>query len=308
MSALREVLSRLEERIQGIFDRVAEYVRQDLLDQVEEIVQRNLLDQFNRLHSELIHQPSRATRHFQGLPPLESDSDEGGPPSMATVHNLSFGTSTTAAREHRERMLISILDPATNSQALDLATNAQATETIVRNRIGPPTTQNEVYNDSTYGVLTQSTHHTPQVYYGIGAWRRGVPPHPERTYRPPREIPLSSADACRCNHYAYEHAIHRIHDNYGAPQRTYNTIHRYRVRRHIFRTSAFSRATDRQLVEMRQARALAGLDVSGYDVEITSRILADPAAWGIVGREMRRRGWVDDVITEGTRLLPLDPL
>jgi hypothetical protein len=38
-----------------------------------------------------------------------------------------------------------------------------------------------------------------------------------------------------------------------------------------------------QLIEMRQARALAGLDISEMDAEITSRILSNPHAWGLLG-------------------------
>ncbi|CAO2648360.1 Nn.00g076270.m01.CDS01 [Neocucurbitaria sp. VM-36] len=53
--------------------------------------------------------------------------------------------------------------------------------------------------------------------------------------------------------------------------------------------------TDRQLVELRQARALASLDTRELDEEITRRVLDDPRAWGWVGTEMAARGWVDDM-------------
>ena len=75
--------------------------------------------------------------------------------------------------------------------------------------------------------------------------------------------------------------------------------HRHRIRRRILGESGFSTTPNAELVEMRQTRALAGLDVSEYDVEITRRILADPSGWGDVGRSMRRRGWVDEVISDG---------
>ncbi|KAF1844802.1 uncharacterized protein K460DRAFT_354681 [Cucurbitaria berberidis CBS 394.84] len=52
--------------------------------------------------------------------------------------------------------------------------------------------------------------------------------------------------------------------------------------------------TDRQLVELRQARALVGLNTRDLDEEITRRVLSDPRAWGRVGTEMAARGWVDD--------------
>jgi hypothetical protein len=44
--------------------------------------------------------------------------------------------------------------------------------------------------------------------------------------------------------------------------------------------------TDMRLVEMRQARALAGLDTSEMDVEIAERVIANPAAWGRIGQYM----------------------
>lgn len=61
---------------------------------------------------------------------------------------------------------------------------------------------------------------------------------------------------------------------------------------------AFSTTSSRALVEMRQARALAGLDVSDYDMEIARRILSDPSAWGAVGSVMREQGWVNEVIDD----------
>ena len=53
--------------------------------------------------------------------------------------------------------------------------------------------------------------------------------------------------------------------------------------------------TDRRLVELRQARALASLDTRDLDEEIARRVLDDPRAWGWVGTEMAARGWVDDM-------------
>jgi hypothetical protein len=41
-----------------------------------------------------------------------------------------------------------------------------------------------------------------------------------------------------------------------------------------------------RLVEMRQARALAGLDTSELDVEIAERVMENPAAWGRIGQYM----------------------
>ncbi|KAH9883067.1 hypothetical protein J1614_000435 [Plenodomus biglobosus] len=58
--------------------------------------------------------------------------------------------------------------------------------------------------------------------------------------------------------------------------------------------SSNTHLTDQGLVEMRQARALAGLDTGELDIEITRRILHDPRAWGWVGTALAARGWVDD--------------
>jgi hypothetical protein len=41
-----------------------------------------------------------------------------------------------------------------------------------------------------------------------------------------------------------------------------------------------------RLVELRQARALAGLDTSEMDVEIAERVIENPAAWGRIGQYM----------------------
>ncbi|KAF2028559.1 hypothetical protein EK21DRAFT_90532 [Setomelanomma holmii] len=44
-----------------------------------------------------------------------------------------------------------------------------------------------------------------------------------------------------------------------------------------------------RLLEYRQARALAGLDTTGTDEEITRRILSEPNAWGELGYLLARR-------------------
>lgn len=59
-------------------------------------------------------------------------------------------------------------------------------------------------------------------------------------------------------------------------------------------TPARPTLTDRQLVELRQARALAGLDNSELDEEIARRVIQDPQAWGWVGREMVTRGFANN--------------
>lgn len=79
----------------------------------------------------------------------------------------------------------------------------------------------------------------------------------------------------------------------------YREDHENAIRRQVFAHSEFGTTADRYLVEMRQGRALIGLDTSGYDVEIARRILADSEAWGPVGEAMRRRGWVDEVVVDG---------
>ncbi|KAH7073717.1 hypothetical protein BKA63DRAFT_604044 [Paraphoma chrysanthemicola] len=47
--------------------------------------------------------------------------------------------------------------------------------------------------------------------------------------------------------------------------------------------------TSPRLIEMRQARALAGLSTRAMDVEITLRILDNPQAWGWIGEFMQRQ-------------------
>jgi hypothetical protein len=49
-----------------------------------------------------------------------------------------------------------------------------------------------------------------------------------------------------------------------------------------------------QIIEMRQARALAGVDTSKIDAVITRRILNNPRAWEPRGASMIERGWADN--------------
>jgi hypothetical protein len=46
-----------------------------------------------------------------------------------------------------------------------------------------------------------------------------------------------------------------------------------------------------QLIEVRQARALAGLDTSALDFEITRRALDNPSSWGEIGACLFYQGW-----------------
>lgn len=57
----------------------------------------------------------------------------------------------------------------------------------------------------------------------------------------------------------------------------------------------YANSTDRQLIEIRQARAQAGLDNSDLDVQITRRILDDHLGRGWIGMELAIRGWVNDL-------------
>ncbi|KAF2450637.1 hypothetical protein P171DRAFT_426969 [Karstenula rhodostoma CBS 690.94] len=152
--------------------------------------------------------------------------------------------------------------------------------------------------DTTYDLITQSA--APSVHYGRGT-RNRWPPARYR-YHPDREIPLSCQDACRCSSFRIEVAIHRLPIFSFDPDvmEARCRDERRRVRRQALGDAGlFSTMSDRALVEFRQARALAGVDVSEYDVEITRRILADPSGWGRVGSVMRRRGWVDEVLDDG---------
>jgi hypothetical protein len=143
---------------------------------------------------------------------------------------------------------------------------------------------------------------TQSVRYGRGVRNRWDPTFEGRSYRPARAVPLSCQDACRCDDFFFEVAPYVLLRSNGGVQ----TVQRYhREERRRARVQAlgdaglFSTTTDRDLVGVRQARALAGIDVSEYDVEITRRILADPTGWAWVGSAMRRRGWVDEVIDDG---------
>ena len=79
----------------------------------------------------------------------------------------------------------------------------------------------------------------------------------------------------------------------------YEREHRLWVRSRVLGGSNFGTTSNRQLVELRQTRALVGLDVSEYDVEIARRVLANPGRWGSLGWAMRSRGWVEEVINDG---------
>lgn len=101
---------------------------------------------------------------------------------------------------------------------------------------------------------------------------------------------------------------HTNNNRYGGahnsvPQTVYDTI---TLGRHISRfdgdeyilprsTRVRPSLTDRQLVSMRQARRLAGLDTNDLDQELARRLLENPHAWGWVGAQMAARGWVDDM-------------
>lgn len=165
--------------------------------------------------------------------------------------------------------------------------------------------------DDTYDLLTRNIRdpasplypsrggqYGMRVRYDAGISNRWPHPNMMPPYRPSREAPLSSADACNCRHFEYEHAPHRLHPGYEMA-RIYREDHENGIRRRVFSESGFGTTSDRQLVEMRQTRALAGLDVSEYDAEIARRVLADPEAWGALGAAMRQMGWVDEVINQG---------
>lgn len=108
---------------------------------------------------------------------------------------------------------------------------------------------------------------------------------------------------CRCEHFNYEHAPHRLddpafHNLHSAS--SYVQANRDRVRRQALGgMGPFGSMSNRELVETRQARSLAGLDVSEYDRDITRRILADPSAWGRIGSVMRSQGYDEEVFRLG---------
>jgi hypothetical protein len=53
--------------------------------------------------------------------------------------------------------------------------------------------------------------------------------------------------------------------------------------------------TDRRLIELREARHLAGLDTNELDAMIAVRILANHRTWRYLGVMFVLRGWVDDI-------------
>lgn len=170
-----------------------------------------------------------------------------------------------------------------------------------------PTPRNDTYDvlthtmqDATVPQHLQGRRLGPRVRYDVGISRRWPRANMRPAYRPRREIPLSSRDACGCYHFDYEHAPHRILANHlDDLMQMYREDGENRIRRQVFAHSGFGTTSDRQLVEMRQARALVGLNTSEHDVEIARRVLTDPQGWGTVGEAMRRRGWVDEVVTDG---------
>lgn len=76
--------------------------------------------------------------------------------------------------------------------------------------------------------------------------------------------------------------------------------------RALGQSGAFNSWRERQLVEMREARGLAGLNTSEYDWEIARRVLEDPPPWGWVGKVMAGMGWVMEAEQVGRECLGFD--
>ncbi|KAL5417746.1 hypothetical protein PMIN03_001445 [Paraphaeosphaeria minitans] len=153
-------------------------------------------------------------------------------------------------------------------------------------------------DDNSYDLMVQGSA-ARSVHYGRGFRNRW--PAARVRYRSDRDIPLSRDDTCRCILFRTEFARHIAPslEWYDFMQTRIRDERRRTRRQALGETGLFSTIPDRILVELRQARALAGIDVSVFDVEITRRILADPSGWGAVGSALRNRGWVDEVLDDG---------
>lgn len=152
-----------------------------------------------------------------------------------------------------------------------------------------------IQDDTTYDLLVQGTRQRT-VHYGCGIHHRW-PPAMARS-RPDRDIRVSRRDRCRCSEVRLQ--IAQLGPDITHVVQAYERDDRRRLRRQALgEAGLFSTTCDRALVDWRQARALAGVDVSAVDMEIARRILADPTAWGAVGSAMRRRLWVDEVLEDG---------
>ncbi|OAG01192.1 uncharacterized protein CC84DRAFT_279875 [Paraphaeosphaeria sporulosa] len=153
-------------------------------------------------------------------------------------------------------------------------------------------------DDNTYDLIVQGPT-ARSVHYGRGFRIRW--PAARVRYRIDRDIPLSPEDTCRCVLFRTEYNRRFVQtlDWHDWMQNRIRCERRRTRRQALGETGLFSTIPDHALVELRQGRALAGVDVSEYDVEITRRILEDPSGWGAVGSALRNRLWVDEVLEDG---------
>ncbi|KAJ4292813.1 hypothetical protein N0V90_009476 [Kalmusia sp. IMI 367209] len=200
---------------------------------------------------------------------------------------LDFGSLGTSLTEEANRRVEQV-QGAINVNARRIDDNTSLTTN--ENTSG-------VLDDETYDLFSQGSR-PPQFRYAQGIARRLPPSRFRSAYRPAREIPLSCRDACRCPHYLFENNPRRFQHETGMLNE-YHLEARYRNRRQALgEAGLFSTTSSLGLVEMRQARAMTGLDTSEYDVEIARRVLMDPQAFGRLGVAMRREGWVNEVVME----------
>jgi hypothetical protein len=150
------------------------------------------------------------------------------------------------------------------------------------------------YGDA-FELMTESRP-TGRRRYGAGFPRRQES-HYNPQYRPAREIPLTSREACRCADFTY-HVAPWLLDNERLRSYREDFMEHQRAQA-LGRTGQLDYLDDRNLVERRQARDLAGLDVSELDFEISRRVLEKPGGWGWIGEVLSATGWVGAVAQEG---------
>lgn len=158
-------------------------------------------------------------------------------------------------------------------------------------------------NDNTYHVLTQGRDHR-RVRYGPRTYNSS---ELRCSYHEEREIPLSHQGYCRCHDFLFEHAYHILarslfHDPRGHPgrlRRYQNQVSHLARRRALGDPRELDAWNNTNLIDMRRARAVAGLDTSQYDEEIARRVLEDPHGWGWLGRVMIEQGWELEVLQDG---------
>ncbi|KAF2681011.1 hypothetical protein K458DRAFT_392240 [Lentithecium fluviatile CBS 122367] len=192
-------------------------------------------------------------------------------PSDAEFHELVEEMAQARGREREE----GVLTRSGWSSIRNLPTAPATSDTLIP-RI-----------DTTYDTVTLGRR-TPRIRYGCGHHAR----HRHRTfYRQAREIPLDG-EYCRCAHFHYEVEPHTLAGEDPELMRQYEDERRVSARRaELGNSGLFDAWIGRELVEQRQARALAGLHTTQFDHEIAVRVIEDSRAWGWIGNALTEYGF-----------------